>query len=203
MSLYYNIPKPYVVTQAVKSVTCGANHFGYLTQNNDLYMWGENKHGQLSLNGTYISKPTFVQSGVEKIICDQNWSVYIDIDHQVFMCGENGKNLTNKTFTFLTNESRDAMLVVQPNFGIPTQYAVIRLDSTLDITSPDEIFVNQYGETWLTVDQKVRSLCQRGNYIRYNKMNNDWVEIEWDQDFDVQLAGRQCYRCRWKFLFKS
>ena len=95
-------------------IFAGATYTFYLTENGDLYAWGDNRGGILGVSGAPVTTPKFVMSGVAKVATsrgnayengDSNWAVAIlTTDGRIFVVGDNasGQLATGNTANVTT-----------------------------------------------------------------------------------------------------
>uniref|UniRef100_A0A7S4PM21 SAM domain-containing protein n=1 Tax=Guillardia theta TaxID=55529 RepID=A0A7S4PM21_GUITH len=92
----FDIPHPQILQsihgQDFRQIACGASHTIALTAQGHMYVWGNNKHGQLGLGDVKNRKePTLNTNmssrGIRKISCGENHSAFLS-DRDVFTFGD-------------------------------------------------------------------------------------------------------------------
>lgn len=97
------------VEKRIKSVVCNGNAVAVLTESNSLYMWGDNKSGQLG-DGTFVDRyiPTKILDNIEAVQISHVSAPQVDgyttaalsRDGILYMWGNNsGGHLGNETYT--------------------------------------------------------------------------------------------------------
>lgn len=78
----------------VKKIACGSNHAIVITEDGEVYVWGDNISGWLGLGenaGKYVLTPTRVPNfkGVREVACSLNMTAFMMRDGQIYVCGNN------------------------------------------------------------------------------------------------------------------
>ena len=77
----------------ILKVACGENHSVYLTLEGDVWVCGENLHGQLGIGNTQrvVSPPIRIpkMNSIKSIGCGDSHTVVMDFEHNLFVTGRN------------------------------------------------------------------------------------------------------------------
>ena len=77
------------VMKGVSSVSCGREHTAAITTNGDLYMWGNNKDGQIGNGSTAnVLTPVLIMKGVVRVSCGWNSTAAITKRGELYMWGK-------------------------------------------------------------------------------------------------------------------
>lgn len=83
----------------VKKISVGSNHTAILTNDNSLYLVGDNSKGQIGIEAQYTSTPLKIKLNVYDVLCNYESVVYINLDGTI---GEYG-NLSDLNYSDTTN----------------------------------------------------------------------------------------------------
>lgn len=103
----YVYPNGYRLATNVRQVSMGFNHLVFVKNDNTLWVYGENDHGQLGRGNTTNSyTPVQVQTGVSYAVAGNNLTVCVKTDGNVYACGLNtsgqvGNNSTTDQKSFV------------------------------------------------------------------------------------------------------
>ncbi len=70
-------------------VSCGFDHTGYITENKDLEMWGNNESGQVGGSKKVVKYPTTIMKNVVYVSCGYTHTGAITTDGKLYMWGQN------------------------------------------------------------------------------------------------------------------
>ena len=76
----------------IKQVACGFKHSAAITEDGELYMWGEGRHGQLGFNDMEDYKEPEkldLTVKVEKVLCGANHTIFMDSEKRLYAMGDN------------------------------------------------------------------------------------------------------------------
>lgn len=103
----YVYPHGYLLATNVRSVSMGFNHLVFVKNDNTLWAYGENDHGQFGRGNTTSSySPVQIQTGVSYAVAGDNLTVCVKTDGTVYACGLNtsgqvGNNSTTDQKSFV------------------------------------------------------------------------------------------------------
>ena len=73
-------------------VACGFKHTACITEDGELWTWGEGRHGQLG-HSDFKSygepKKLELSVKVEKVLCGANHTIFMDSDRKLYAFGDN------------------------------------------------------------------------------------------------------------------
>jgi len=92
-----NVLIPYHVKglncKKVKAIACGNRHSMALTENGNVFSWGQNEYGQVGI-GTKVNcnSPKLIELNkvfIEKVNCGSDYSLFLSNDRNVYLLGRN------------------------------------------------------------------------------------------------------------------
>lgn len=151
------ILSPIKIMDNVRFVSCGLVNTCIITNDNNLYICGQNNYGQLGTGYENIDKneytPTMVMSNVKYADCNDCLTAVVTIDGELYMCGSN-------TYLFSKNNS-----CIKP--GVFTKMA---LSVKRAVSSSNNICaIKNDGSLWMCGNYSDDNNCL-GDYIDGNSL---------------------------------
>ena len=78
------------VSKNVQHVSLGKRHMCFISDS-DLYLYGENKYGQLGIYELKATKPYKLTSNVTNVVCGDHHTLYLNSNDELFVSGKNNK----------------------------------------------------------------------------------------------------------------
>ena len=121
----------------VKKVNRGLSHTAILTNNGDLYLFGDNRRHQIGLPSEYVSVPYKIRSGVFDILCTDDSTVYINYDNTI---GEYG-NLRDLQYSDTTTNIISQRLTPFERYNFVAVGENIRILGIYNIYDSEQKFI--------------------------------------------------------------
>lgn len=174
------------ISRAVVKVSSGSSHFGFLTIDQNFYIWGSNMFGQLGLPSTIeTSEITLVSQNVKWILCQHDYSFYGHENSNCYMTGSLGIYLYGWRLF-----DKDIIDVYSyPRLKHPIAYLKSTHDLYFRSTSPVQI--QEYESDTTLIAHNVKSICLSYHNVAFIDDNNDYYIYESEK---ITLVGTHMIR---------
>ena len=201
--------KPTKILNSIKEISIGAKHCFAISFSNDVYCWGDNKHGQLGINYTEDNKnekkniltPEKMQNldeiEIKTIKCGKNFTFFQKKNNDLFGCGDNSKEQlgissninTNKEIILPIEIEQFSFLVVNRiSCGEEHTIAIIK-DNTSDLVNIWCWGSNEFGQ--LGLGCHVTTSKPKPNHYLLEFINHKPIDISTGNNHTIILLQRK------------
>lgn len=148
----YASTNPYKVLSDVKMVSLGSENSAAVTNNGDLYTWGDQSYGSLGngIDNYFCSVPTKIMNNISYVSCSGDNTAAITSDGELYMWGKNENRILGNEYDDYSNKPVKIMDNIKQVAVSPTyHYAAI--------TTNGELYMwgnNEYGQLGISTYAK-------------------------------------------------